>query len=130
MRKLLFAAAAILSFAVAGYAMRIESLPESPSMNISESGYYMPGGVFTAWEDGVRYAAIEISDNGSCTLLNYEEGWVKYGTYNVQRQVVPGDQSRITFVIDGQTYYGDYLWPVEGKRTIVFDGWVFEFSGR
>jgi len=91
--------------------------------------YTMYGG-FSFKENGETVARIELSANGRVEMADYETGSSWSGTYEIDGQPAPGDTRSITFYINGQTYYGTYLWPRSGKQAISFDGLYFEMSRR
>ncbi|MCM1142489.1 MAG: hypothetical protein NC453_28300 [Muribaculum sp.] len=102
----------------------------SVGLLFSAYAYTMYGG-FSAKANGQTIARIELSANGSCSIVNYETNDQLNGTYHIERQPTPGDSGiPITFNLNGQRYTGTMLWPTSGKLSIILDGLVFESSRR
>lgn len=102
----------------------------SVGLFFSAHAYTMYGG-FSAKEDGQTIARIELSANGSCSIVYYESNEQWDGSYNIDRQPTPGDSGiPITFNLNGRSYTGTMLWPTSGKLSIIFDGILFELSRR
>lgn len=95
------------------------------------AGAYTMYGSFSCNENGETVARIELSQNGNCTIADYETGDRWSGTYEISWQPTPGDSNiPITFYINGSQYHGKMYWPTQGRMAISFDGRYFELSRR
>ena len=95
----------------------------------SFSAYHLDAG-FTAMEDGERVGRIELWANGKCSIINYEDDFTVKGTYDIREEITIGGSTYIDFYIDGKTYTGKYIWPLQDKLSIIFDDLVFRLSRK
>ncbi len=83
---------------------------------------------FTAYDEGEYFGKIVLTDNCECTISTVD-GERFTGTYNISSNIDRGDQCQIVFYLsNGQTIKATYAWPVQGKKCILLDGFVFEAS--
>jgi len=85
-------------------------------------------GGFSYKEDGKTVRRIELSNNCTCIISDYEEGDTWRGTYSIEGSTTPGGSATIIFNLRGSTYNGTIFFPMQGKWGISFDGTYFEAS--
>lgn len=83
---------------------------------------------FSAYEDGVCIATMDLYSNCTFLFINKEERphIRTRGTYEMSGSLEKGGSNTIRFYVDGEYQgYGTIVWPSQGKVYLIFGDYTF-----
>lgn len=88
-------------------------------------------GSYVYEEDGEVSIRIELKSDGLVSMVDYQNGTRFEGTYRIDdNNIKPGETKTIYFNLNGQTYRGTLMWPIEEGLCLSFDGLFFDKTHR